>query len=225
MCASADGHGGVQVTGTGNAQVTPNSATASGQANGNANANGNARGEATGTGGGESNVYPPQSGGGSSYRGYHGRYGFGLGLCPIARVGVWSGFKAGGCFTLSFRWEHLTFEMETQLLYGGTTNAFDWTFPLSFVIPLANEDSLFEGGYLRFGGSPVGATFAHARDGGNFVRFGLFAGAGYELEISHALTWRVFDARLSLDMGTKRAMDRKGHWLDPGLQLGTGIIF
>jgi hypothetical protein len=221
LCASADGHGGVQVTGTGNAQVTPNGASASGQANG----NGNARGEATGSGGGQTDVFPPQSGGGSSYRGYHGRSGFGVGLCPIARVGVWSGFKAGGCFTLSFRWEHLTFEMETQLLYGGSTNAFDWTFPLSFVIPLANEDSLFEGGYLRFGGSPVGATFAHARDGGNFVRFGLFAGAGYELEVSHALTWRVFDARLSFDMGTKRAMDREGHWVDLGFQLGSGIIF
>ena len=55
------------------------------------------------------------------------------------------GLKAGGCFTISFRFEGLTFEMETQLLYGGTTHAFDWTFPMSFVIPLANEDSLFEG--------------------------------------------------------------------------------
>lgn len=229
VCATADGRGGVQVTGTGNAQATPNGATASGQASGNANANGsgNARGEAGGTGGGQTTVYPPPSysGGGSSYRGYHGRYGFGVGFCPIARVGVWSGFKAGGCFTISFRWESLTFEMETQLLYGGDTNAFDWTFPLSFVIPLANQDSLFEGAYLRFGGSPVGATFAHARDGGSFVRFGLFAGAGYELEVSHALTWRVFDARLSFDMATKRAMDREGHWVDLGLQLGTGIIF
>jgi len=223
VCASSDGHGGVQVTGTGNAQVTPNGATAQGQANGNANASG----QGNESGGGQTNIYPPPqySGAGSSYRGYEGRYGFGVGFCPIARVGVWSGFKAGGCFTISFRFESLTFEMETQLLYGGTTNAFDWTFPVSFVIPLANQDSLFEGGYLRFGGSPVGATFAHTRDGGSFVRFGLFAGGGYELEISRALTWRVFDARLSFDMATKRAMDRQGHWLDLGLQVGTGIIF
>jgi len=227
VCASSDGHGGVQVTGTGNAQASPSGATAQGQANGNANANGNAKANGQGAGGGQTNVStPPQySGGGSSYGGYEGRYGFGLGFCPIARVGVWSGFKAGGCFTISFRFESLTFEMETQLLYGGTTNAFDWTFPLSFVIPLANQDSLFEGGYLRFGGSPVGATFAHASDGGSFVRFGLFAGGGYELELSRALTWRVFDARLSFDMATKRAMDREGHWVDLGLQLGTGIIF
>jgi len=227
VCASSDGHGGVQVTGTGtgNAQVTPNGATAQGQAQ--ANGNANAGGQASGSGGGQTNVYPPPqySGGASSYQGYDGRYGFGVGFCPIARVGIWSGFKAGGCFTISFRFENLTFEMETQLLYGGTTNAFDWTFPLSFVIPLANQDSLFEGGYLRFGGSPVGATFAHARDGGSFVRFGLFAGGGYELELSRALTWRVFDARLSFDMATKRAMDREGHWVDLGLQVGTGIIF
>ena len=86
------------------------------------------------------------------------------------------GIQIGWCVGVSFRFEGLTFEMETQLLYGGTTHAFDWTFPLSFVIPLANEKSLFDGGYLRFGGSPVGATFAHQKDGGNFVRFGLFAG-------------------------------------------------
>jgi len=71
----------------------------------------------------------------------------------------------------------------------------------------------------------VGATFAHAQDGGSFVRFGLSAGAGYELEISHALTRRAIDGRLSFDMATKRAMDRDGHWVDLGLQLATGIIF
>jgi hypothetical protein len=139
-------------------------------------------------------------------------------------MGVWSGLKAGGCFAVSFRFDALTFEMETQLLYGGTTHAFDWTFPMSFLIPLGNQDSLFEGGYLRFGGSPLGATFGQKRYGGSFVRFGLFAGAGYELAISHALSWRVIDARLSLDMATRRAMDLDGHWLDLGLQLSTGLV-
>jgi hypothetical protein len=126
---------------------------------------------------------------------------------------------------VSFRFETFTFEMETQLLYGGATHAFDWTFPMSFLIPLDDRRSLYEGPYLRFGGSPVGATFAHQEDGGSFVRFGLFAGGGYELDVSSALTWRVFDARLSLDLGTKGAMDRDGRWWDPGLQLGTGIVF
>jgi hypothetical protein len=144
--------------------------------------------------------------------------------CPVVRIGVWSGVKAGGCFAVSFRFEALTFEMETQLLYGGTTHAFDWTFPMSFIVPLANESSLFDGAYLRFGGSPVGATFARKRDGGSFVRFGLFAGAGYELEVTRGFTWRVIDARVSLDMGTRRAMDRVDNWLDLGLQLGTGIV-
>jgi hypothetical protein len=130
----------------------------------------------------------------------------------------------GGCIAVSFRWEALTFEMETQLLYGGVTHAYDWTFPMSFLIPLANEDSLYEGPYLRFGGSPFGVTFARERDGGNFVRFGLFAGAGYELDVTSWFTWRVFDARISLDMGTRRAMDDRNNWLDPGLQLSTGIV-
>jgi hypothetical protein len=148
----------------------------------------------------------------------------GVAGCPIVRIGVWSGFKAGGCIAVSFRFEGFMFEMETQLLYGGTTHAFDWTFPMSFLIPLGNQRSLYEGGYLRFGGSPVGATFAHEEDGGSFVRFGLFAGAGYELLINDSIAWRVIDARFSFDMGTRRAMDRDGHWVDLGLQLGTGLV-
>jgi hypothetical protein len=212
----------VRVDGSGAAQASPNGVNASGQANG--VANGNANAGAAGQGSGQASGDGGYSGGGSGYYSGHGRRGHGVVLCPIVRVGVWSGFKAGGCVAVSFRWEHLTFELETQLLYGGVTHAFDWTLPLSFNIPLANDDSLFEGPYLRFGGSPVGATFARKRDGGSFVRFGLFAGGGYELELARAVTWRVFDLRLSFDMGTRRAMDDQGHWVDLGLQLGTGLV-
>jgi hypothetical protein len=206
----------VRVDASGAAQASPSGVSANGQANGVANADG--AGQASGQG-------PAQATGPS--RGYyssHGRRGHGVVLCPIARVGVWSGLKAGGCAAVSFRWESLTFELETQLLYGGTTHAFDWTLPLSFNIPLANAHSLFEGPYLRFGGSPVGVTFARQRDGGSFVRFGLFAGGGYELELSKALTWRVFDLRFSFDMATRRAIDDQGHWVDLGLQLGTSLV-
>jgi hypothetical protein len=168
--------------------------------------------------GGDTPHYQPH------YRQYTGRFGVGVNGCVIARAGIWSGYKAGGCAGVSFRFEDFAFEMETQLLYGGTTHAFDWTFPMSFLIPLDNARSLFEGGYLRFGGSPIGVTFAHEKDGGNFLRFGLFAGAGYELEIAQGLSWRVIDARLSFDMGTRRAMDRLGNWVDLGLQVGTGLV-
>lgn len=235
------GPGGANVTGQAGAQ---GSANATGNAQGNVNATGNAQGGGSGSGNtqGNANVTGNAQGGGgeygdvtssdsggsggssSHYRGYTGRFGVGTALCPIVRVGIWSGFKAGGCVAVSFRFEALTFEMETQLLYGGTTHAFDWTFPMSFLIPLANEDSLFEGGYLRFGGSPIGATFAHRQDGGSFVRFGLFAGAGYEVLLSDYISWRVIDARLSFDMGTRRAMDTHDHWVDLGLQLGTGLV-
>ena len=216
LCAYVDSNGGVHVGAKAQGQVTPNGATGAAQANSNAQAN------ATQGGGGP----PPDRsvGGPPLYRGYHGRFGVGVAGCPVVRLGVWSGFKAGGCVAVSFRFDALTFEMETQLLYGGTTRAFDWTFPMSFLIPLDNEDSLFEGGYLRFGGSPVGATFGHERDGGSFIRFGLFAGAGYEFAINDAVSWRVIDARLSFDMATRRAMDRDGHWVDLGLQLGSGLV-
>jgi hypothetical protein len=221
VCVTGDGKGGVRVDASGNAQAGPGGASAAGQGNaqGNAAARGDANANARGRG---------SAGGGGSYRRRAhdtGRFGAAFMICPVARAGIWSGFKFGGCLGVSFRWEALMFEMETQLLYGGTTHAFDWTFPLSFVIPLDNQQSLFQGPYLRFGGSPVGATFARKEDGGRFVRFGLFAGAGYELLLGERVTWRVVDARLSFDMGTKRAMDRLGHWVDLGAQISTGLVF
>lgn len=219
VCGWADGRGGIRVDAAGSAHVGADGANASANAHGAANAD--ARGNGRSSGSGEAGE---RSGGGTHYHHYTGRFGVGVVGCPIARVGVWSGYKAGGCAGVSFRFEALTFEMESQLLYGGTTHAFDWTFPLSFNIPLANEKSLFEGGYLRFGGSPVGATFARKQDGGGFVRFGLFAGAGYEVQLSDRVVWRVIDGRVSFDMGTRRAMDRLQNWLDLGFQLGTGII-
>ena len=226
VCAQGDGRGGVKVDASGSGQVSPNGVNASGQANasGNANANASGNANANGNGNGNEQTTTDSGGGGGGHYRYTGRFGVGVNLCPVARLGVWSGLKLGGCVAVSFRWEALTFEMESQLLYGGTTHAFDWTFPMSFLIPLANEHSLYEGPYLRFGGSPVGATFAHKKDGGNFIRFGLFAGAGYELDVADWLTWRVIDARLSFDMGTRRAMDDRGHWVDLGLQLGTGLV-
>lgn len=224
VCAESDGRGGVRINANGQAQASPSGASASGQANGAADGNANANASGNANAGGQGDAGYSGGGGGRRYRGYHGRFGAGFTLCPIARMGVWSGFKAGGCVAVSLRWEALTFEMETQLLYGGSTHAFDWTFPMSFLIQLANDKSLYEGPYLRFGGSPVGATFAKKQDGGSFVRFGLFAGAGYELNVARWLTWRVIDARLSFDMGTKRAMDDRGHWIDLGLQLGTGLV-
>lgn len=223
-CAQSDGRGGVRVDGSGAAQASPAGVNASGQANGAAAGNADASAAAQAGGQGSAQGGSDYSGDGSGYYSGHGRRGHGVVLCPIARVGVWSGLKAGGCVAVSFRWESLTFELETQVLVGGVTHAVDWTLPLSFNIPLANHDSLFEGPYLRFGGSPVGATFARKRDGGSFVRFGLFAGGGYELELSRAVTWRVFDLRLSFDMGTRRAMDDRGHWIDLGAQLGTGLV-
>jgi len=227
VCAVADGRGGVQINANGAAQAAPNGASASGQTNGNGNGNANANASANGSGQatGDSQYSGGGSGsGGGRHRGYSGRFGAGVTLCPIARFGVWSGLKVGGCVAVSLRFEALTFEMESQLLVGGSTHAFDWTFPMSFLIPLANRHSLYEGPYLRFGGSPVGATFARKKDGGSFVRFGLYAGAGYELDVAKWLTWRVVDARLSFDMGTRRAMDDQGHWVDLGFQLGTGLV-
>jgi hypothetical protein len=138
---------------------------------------------------------------------------------------VFSGIKGGGCFAVSFRWEPLFFELETQLLFGGTRHSIDWVFPMSFVIPLTSEWSLYEGLQLRVGGSPIGVTFAKEEDGGTYIRFGLHAGLSYEWNFSDAAAWRVFDARAFLDFGTKREVDDRGNFLDFGGQLSTGIVF
>src|SRR5688572_14847600 len=123
VCAESDGRGGVRLDASGRGRAGPNGANASGQAGAGANASGNA--DASANAGGEArNDYTGGSGG--YYRARQGRFGTGVTLCPIARVGVWSGLKVGGCVALGFRWEAAAFEMETQLLYGGSTRAFDW---------------------------------------------------------------------------------------------------
>jgi hypothetical protein len=86
-------------------------------------------------------------------------------------------------------------------------------------------ESLYEGLQLRVGGSPIGVTFARARDGGNYLRFGLHAGLSYEWDLRDAVSWRVFDSRAFLDFGTRREVDRLGNFLDFGGQLSTGVVF
>lgn len=87
VCAESDGRGDARVDASGRGQAGPTGANATGQAN----AGGNASADANANGGGQAtNDY---SGGGSG--GYRqrrkGRYGTGVTLCPIARVGIWSG--------------------------------------------------------------------------------------------------------------------------------------
>jgi hypothetical protein len=149
----------------------------------------------------------------------------GLTLCGTFKAGVTSGFKGGPCFAISFRTEPLIFEMETELLFGGTRHSIDWLFPMSFVIPLTQQRSLYEGLQLRVGGSPIGVTFASDENGGSYIRFGLHAGLSYEWDVSDAVAWRVFDARAFLDFGTKPEVDRLGNFLDFGGQISTGIVF
>ena len=55
---------------------------------------------------------------------------------------------------MSFRTKPITFEMESQLRFGGVRHSIDWVFPMSFVIPLTTPRSLFEGWQLRVGGRP-----------------------------------------------------------------------
>lgn len=223
LCAGAVGNGGLQAGAMAKGRVGPNGAAATGNANANANANGSGHVAATGTG-------TDTNSGAAEHHTYYRhsepiRFGAGLALCGTLKAGIYSGIKGGPCFAISFRTERLIFEMETQLLFGGVRHTIDWVFPMSFVIPLTDERSLYQGLHLRVGGSPIGVTFAHANDGPNYLRFGLHAGVDYEWSLSSALTWRVFDARTHLDFGTKREVDRRNNFLDFGGQLSTGIVF
>jgi hypothetical protein len=217
VCAHGDGKGGVKVGGSAQGHADPSGAsgTATGNADGNANAGAGASGSAGGQGqGGYARPRYSQS----------VPFGTGAAFCATVKAGVHSGVKAGGCFALSFRWEPIFFEMETQLLFGGKPRSIDWLFPMSFVIPLTPDDNLYEGLQLRAGGTPIGVTFARTEGRRNYVRFGLHAGLSYELDFSDAASWRVFDARAFLDFGAKEIDDR-GHTVDYGAQLATAIVF
>ena len=224
VCAQGDGKGGVQAGGSARGRAGPGgvSGTATGNADANANANANANADANASG-----SYEGQGQGGYYARTRYKPVRFGAGslFCATVKVGVYSGVKGGGCFAVSFRWEPLFFEMETQLLFGGTRHSIDWLFPMSFVIPLTSRRSLYEGLQLRVGGSPIGVTFAKEENGGTYIRFGLHAGLSYEWNFSDAAAWRVFDARAFLDFGTKREVDERDNFMDFGGQLSTGIVF
>jgi len=169
LCSRANGDGGVQAGGNVRGRVGANGATvdANANANGNVNTNGNVTGGGSASGGGDGSDYG--GGDGNWHRSYSEpiRWGAGLLLCGTVKAGVYSGIKAGPCFAVSFRTERLTFEMESQLLFGGVRHSVDWVFPMSFVIPLTTQRSLYEGLQLRVGGSPIGVAFARAPDGGN----------------------------------------------------------
>lgn len=232
--ANANASGSASGSGTGSA-----GGSGQGNAGGAATGGGVVQGDGSGSAGGAGSATADGDGnagyGGQGQGGYWGaparsyskpiRWGTGLAFCGTVKAGVFSGVKGGGCFAVSFRFEPLTFEMETQLLYGGVRESIDWVFPMSFMIPLTEERSLYEGLHLRVGGSPIGVTFAKEQNGGSYLRFGLHAGVSYEWDVSDVASWRVFDARAFLDFGTKREVDRRGNFLDFGGQLSSGIVF
>lgn len=241
LCAGANGQGGAGAGGSASGRVNPQGAQ--GQANGQANGNGQ------GNGGAQvqpppvptppqvqpprvqppppppklPGVPPPPP----APRAYeppsrHGSAGY---ACGAFRVGIWSGYKGGLCAGFSIRSVAFYLEVEAQVLAGGTMRTIDLTLPVSFVIPFDNERSLFEGPNLRFGFTPIGGSVGLESAAVNHLRFGIHAGVGYELDITPALAWKVFDARLYFDVGTKSTMDRLGHWFDLGAQVSTGLAF
>jgi hypothetical protein len=228
-CARTNADGSIQIGGSAQGQAGPGgaNASASGNADANANAGGNANANADANAGGNANAGGTANAGGnaSGYSSGSSDFGAGLALCGTLKAGVYSGLKVGPCFAISFRTESIGFEMESQLLFGGVRHSIDWVFPMSFIVPLTWESSLYEGLHLRFGGSPIGVTFAEAENGGNYLRFGLHAGLSYEWDVSDALSWRVFDGRAFLDFGTEREVDNRDNFIDFGGQLSTGIVF
>jgi hypothetical protein len=148
--ANANANARGNVNGNANSNVSANT-NARGNANGNSNAgiitNANVITNARGNSNSNSN-----SNGNDSFEGYgrgvdsprssHSapiRFGAGLDFCGTLKAGVYSGYKAGPCFAISFRTERVAFEMESQLLIGGTRHSIDWVFPMSFVIPLTSQ--------------------------------------------------------------------------------------
>jgi hypothetical protein len=126
---------------------------------------------------------------------------------------------------ISLRAESFYVELELQALAGGTKRTIDLNLPMSFVVPFDNEASLFQGPYARFGVTLLGGSAGLDDRRVNHFRWGIHAGLGYELELSPSIAWKVVDARLYFDIGTKTTLDRLDHGFDLGVQIASGFAF
>jgi hypothetical protein len=167
-------------------------------------------------------VYVPPAPAGPTYRAANG-----FSTCAAVRVGFWSGLHYGGCAALSVRGEDVGFDLELDVLGGGTVPTLDFLLPISIVVPLGNTDDLFTGPYLRFGPDfGYSATLDVASDG--FFRLGGHFGGGYGIDLADGVALRLLDVRFYADgRGDKTPVDsdRVGDKIDLGLLFTSGVIF
>ncbi len=144
--------------------------------------------------------YAPPAPAGPTYRGANG-----FSTCAAVRVGFWSGVHYGGCAALAVRGEIVGFDVELDVLGGGTVPTLDFMVPMSIVVPLGSNDDLFTGPYLRFGPDfGYSATLDVASDG--FFRIGGHFGGGYGLDLSDGLALHLLDVRFYADGRADKSM-------------------
>jgi len=136
---------------------------------------------------------------------------------PSCGAGVWSGYKAEAVSLFpSARGPHVR-DGDFNFSTGGRPWLLTGRSRCRSFIPLANENSLFEGAYSPVRRVPIGATL-RARAGRRQLSFGsvCLGGGGTRSAISNRISWRVIDAAPELRHGTRKAMDRVGHGWIPG---------
>jgi hypothetical protein len=237
--------GGATLGGSAGGQVTPQGAD--GHANGNANGNGQANGQANGGANGgvvvpqppppppppvlnvpaplppptAPPVYasPPVS---SNNGGGHGSPSAAFAGCAIVQVGLFSGFKAGGCIGVRLPGHALSLDLDLQVLGGGTLPGIDIVPAISVVVPLSDGDA-YDRWNIRIG-IPFPGAWVSTRDRDTGIVFRLpQVGIGYDVQVSSTVALRLLDVRAQLELRTKD-VDTKGHWFEPAIQVGMGLL-
>jgi hypothetical protein len=250
LCAGGNGQGqgnggaagGGTLGGSAGGQVTPQGAD--GHANGTANGNGQANGQANGGANGGvvvpsppptpapavSNVPPaplplppapvvyasPRSNGDGG-RGASAAFAG----CALAQVGLFSGFKAGGCLGVRLPGHAFSIDLDLQILGGGTIPGVDIVPAVSVVVPISDGDA-YDRWNIRIG-IPLPGAWVSTRDRDTGLVFRLpQVGIGYDVQVSSTVALRLLDVRAQLELRSKD-VDTQGHWLEPAVQVGMGL--
>jgi hypothetical protein len=120
------------------------------------------------------------------------------------------------------------FELEIDVLAGGSLPTIDILFRPTLVVPLAGTTPYFDQLSLKIGSTLVGGSVP-LEGSTSYLRFGGSVGLGYDVALSDSIDWRVLDASFYAEVrsGSDRGayMDRLQDNWDIGLMLSTGFLF
>jgi hypothetical protein len=132
------------------------------------------------------------------------------------------------CYGLGLRAENgVGFELDLDVLAGGTMPSIDILLRPTLVVPLAGNGPYFDQLSLKIGVTMVGGSIP-LEGSMSYLRFGGSVGLGYDVALNDSLDWRVVDASFYAEAkaGADEAhVDRLGDAWDLGLMVVTGFLF